>query len=190
MNAIEKLEEKLRTKLPGTKTELDRPGDPNATWWLDATHGDHSVTVEWRPSGGGFGLSSSEVEGFEGSDERIAAPGKALERALSLLRTGEQTKAPRIASLPELRAAKAIRQEKLAKTLGVKQAQVSKLERQGNMRLTTLKNFVGAMGGELEIRARFKDEAGDVIITGPWTKTKAKPKKPKASRGGRRSGGK
>lgn len=193
MNAIEELARKLRTELPGTKTQLDRPGDANGTWWLDAAHGDHSVTIEWRPAGSGFGLSSSDVEGFEGSDERIATSGKALKRALSLLVSGEKTQAPRTASLPELRAAKAIRQESLAQSLGVKQAQVSKLERQGNMRLTTLRNLVGALGGELEIRARFKDETGDVIITGPWTKAPAKAKsgrkKSRASHEGRRSRG-
>ncbi|HEY9595404.1 MAG TPA: XRE family transcriptional regulator, partial [Spirochaetia bacterium] len=75
---------------------------------------------------------------------------------------------PRAMALPALRAARALSQQKLASVLGVKQAQISKLERQVNMRLGTLRKFVRALGGQLEIRARFKDESGDVIIAGPW----------------------
>jgi transcriptional regulator with XRE-family HTH domain len=79
-----------------------------------------------------------------------------------------------------LRAAKAIPQERLARALGVKQAQVSKLERQDNMRLSTLRKLVGALGGELELRARFQDEPGDVILRGPWTRAAKAQVKPRA----------
>ena len=54
-------------------------------------------------------------------------------------------------------------QESLADILGVKQATVSKLERRTDMYISTLSRFIQAMGGTLEIRARFQD--GDVRIT-------------------------
>ena len=59
--------------------------------------------------------------------------------------------------LNELRAARKLTQEKLAENLHVKQAAVSKLERRADMYVSTLREFISAMGGELEITARFPD---------------------------------
>jgi transcriptional regulator with XRE-family HTH domain len=59
--------------------------------------------------------------------------------------------------LNELRAARKMTQEKLAENLRVKQAAVSKLERRADMYVSTLREFISAMGGELEITARFPD---------------------------------
>ena len=64
--------------------------------------------------------------------------------------------------LHELRQAMNLTQEELASTLNVKQATISKLERRTDMYISTLARFVEAMGGELEVRARFPD--GDVKI--------------------------
>lgn len=65
--------------------------------------------------------------------------------------------------LDELRAARALTQEHLSTLLGVKQSAVSKLERRADMCVSTLRQFIQAMGGTLEIRAVFPD--GDVRIT-------------------------
>ncbi len=79
-----------------------------------------------------------------------------------------------IAEMPlhEMRVARDLTQEHLAKLLKVKQASVSKLERRADMYVSTLRNFVRAMGGDLEITARFPD--GDIRIDqfdlGPSTK--------------------
>jgi hypothetical protein len=64
--------------------------------------------------------------------------------------------------LNELRAARRLTQEQLAAKLHVKQASVSKLERRADLYISTLRGYVEAMGGELEIVARFPD--GDVRI--------------------------
>jgi len=61
--------------------------------------------------------------------------------------------------LSELRAARLLTQESIAKTLGINQAAVSKMERRADMYISTLRNFIAAMGGELEITARFPDGA-------------------------------
>ena len=61
--------------------------------------------------------------------------------------------------LSELRAARQLTQESLAKSLGINQAAVSKMERRTDMYISTLRDFVVAMGGELEITARFPDGA-------------------------------
>jgi len=59
--------------------------------------------------------------------------------------------------LDELREARAMTQEHLAKILHVKQSAISKMERRTDMYVSTLQDFVKAMGGYLEIRAVFPD---------------------------------
>ncbi len=67
--------------------------------------------------------------------------------------------------LAELRAALDLTQEMLAGRLHVRQAAVSKIERRTDLHMSTLQQVVKAMGGELEIRARFPQ--GDVRISQP-----------------------
>jgi predicted XRE-type DNA-binding protein len=62
-------------------------------------------------------------------------------------------------ALDELRGARALTQEHLAEVLDVDQSAVSKLERRTDMHVSTLRAFIEAMGGELEIRANFPDRA-------------------------------
>ena len=59
--------------------------------------------------------------------------------------------------LAELRRALRLSQAELAQTLQVGQAAVAKLEKRTDMYVSTLRRFIEAMGGELEIVARFPD---------------------------------
>ena len=65
-------------------------------------------------------------------------------------------------ALGDLRQAMGITQERLAKALRINQAGVSKIERRSDIFVSTLRKAVRAMGGELEIRAKFR--TGDVKI--------------------------
>lgn len=65
--------------------------------------------------------------------------------------------------LQELRRARALSQTQLAQQLETTQPEVSKIESRTDMYVSTLRNFIQAMGGELEIIARFPD--GAVKIT-------------------------
>ncbi len=60
-------------------------------------------------------------------------------------------------NLTELRRARQLSQEEIAQILKIGQASVAKLERRTDMYVSTLRRFVEAMGGELEITARFPD---------------------------------
>ena len=57
--------------------------------------------------------------------------------------------------LHELHNAQELTQETLAKTLHVDQAAISRLERRTDMYISTLRNYIRGMGGELEIIATF-----------------------------------
>ena len=63
------------------------------------------------------------------------------------------------ATLRQLREARERSQEEVAKKLHINQAGVSKLERRTDMYLSTLRGYIEAMGGKLEIVARFPDHA-------------------------------
>jgi transcriptional regulator with XRE-family HTH domain len=63
------------------------------------------------------------------------------------------------ATLRQVREARERSQEEVAKQLHIKQAAVSKLERRTDMYLSTLRGLIEAMGGKLEIVARFPNQA-------------------------------
>lgn len=59
--------------------------------------------------------------------------------------------------LHELRRARGLSQKMLAEALHVQQPSVAKLERRTDMYISTLRSHIEAMGGELEVTARFPD---------------------------------
>ena len=68
-------------------------------------------------------------------------------------------------TLRELRHARKLTQVKMAKTLGVTQDSVSRLEKRSDLLLSTLRKTVEAMGGNLSLVAEFPDRA-PVILSG------------------------
>jgi DNA-directed RNA polymerase specialized sigma subunit len=62
-------------------------------------------------------------------------------------------------TLQELRKARERSQQIVGEILHVNQAAVSKIERRTDMYVSTLRSFIEAMGGELDIIARFPDHA-------------------------------
>ena len=61
------------------------------------------------------------------------------------------------ATLRQLREARDRSREQIAQTLGIPQAAVSKMERRTDMYISTLRGLIQAMGGKLEVTARFPD---------------------------------
>ena len=65
-------------------------------------------------------------------------------------------------ALQELRKTRHLSQQDLAKILKVNQAALSKMENQADMRISTLRKLLSAMGGSLKLVAEFSD--GEVVI--------------------------
>ena len=61
-------------------------------------------------------------------------------------------------ALNELRQAFELSQEEIAKRLKVNQPAISKIEKNTDMYISTLRRFIEAMGGELDITARFNNK--------------------------------
>jgi transcriptional regulator with XRE-family HTH domain len=64
-----------------------------------------------------------------------------------------------LSSMPlhELRRARDLSQEHVAAAMSQSQSAISRLERRSEMYISTLRRYVQALGGELEIVARFPD---------------------------------
>ena len=77
--------------------------------------------------------------------------------------------------LYELRQARQLSQEQLARELHVGQANVSKIERRTDVYISTLRSYVEAMGGELEITAKFPQGAVKIKQFETIEATPAKP---------------
>jgi DNA-binding XRE family transcriptional regulator len=65
--------------------------------------------------------------------------------------------------LNELRNARGLTQEMLAAALHIQQPAIAKMEKRTDMYISTLRSHIRAMGGELEITAKFPD--GSVKIS-------------------------
>jgi len=59
--------------------------------------------------------------------------------------------------LDELRRARGLSQKMLAETLNIQQPAIAKLERRTDMYISTLRSHIEAMGGQLEVVARFPE---------------------------------
>ena len=67
-------------------------------------------------------------------------------------------------TLQELRQALLLTQEKVAKLLSIDQANVSRLEKRSDLMLSTLREYVAAMGGELQLVAKFPDRPPVTLV--------------------------
>jgi DNA-binding XRE family transcriptional regulator len=89
--------------------------------------------------------------------DQVLASLPAKRRAKIERRAGE------LATLKDLRHAVERTQEDLAASLGVGQDTVSRIERRSDILLSTLRRYVAAMGGKLELVARFPNRPPLVI---------------------------
>lgn len=75
--------------------------------------------------------------------------------------------------LRQLRAARALTQESLANALGVRQSEISKIEKRTDVYLSTLASYIRAMGGELELCAVFPK--GKIVRINQFSRLSSKP---------------
>jgi hypothetical protein len=71
---------------------------------------------------------------------------------------------PPTATLAQIRTARGFSQAAVGTRLGMNQSEVSRLERRGDVRLSTLRAYVEALGGWLRPMVRWPDDPGEVEI--------------------------
>lgn len=65
--------------------------------------------------------------------------------------------------LQQLRERRGISQQTLAAKLAIRQPTLSKLERQSDIKISTLKRVIEALGGKLIVRAQFKQFEANLV---------------------------
>ena len=99
-------------------------------------------------------------------------------------RIAERKRAMELAlALADAREAADVSQRELADRLDVSQANVSRIENQKDIHLSTLASYVGALGGRLEVEAVFKDQRVSLLDL-----VAADEKKTRSAQHGRRTG--
>jgi DNA-binding Xre family transcriptional regulator len=68
-------------------------------------------------------------------------------------------------TLDELRKDRKMTQGKLALAMKIEQSEVSRLEKRAEVKLRTLRNYVSALGGHIEIHAVFPDKNVELALT-------------------------
>ena len=84
-------------------------------------------------------------------------------------------------TLRELRTARKLTQVRMARTLGITQDSVSRLEKRTDLLLSTLRKTVEAMGGNLSLVAEFPDRPPVVLAGIAQDDTLAAPRKRRSS---------
>lgn len=101
-----------------------------------------------------FNELRAELHARPGAAEAVAAAAHRLDDEL----------AAHAATLAQIRRARRLTQVQLAQALGISQPEVSRVEHQADLVLSTLHSYIDAMGGELRLVAHF-DDTDDVTLT-------------------------
>lgn len=157
---IEQLKQLLAGKLPQSRIKVDEPEHVGGNYWVDVSIGKRRHTLEYRP-GKGFGLFHKDAGYGEGPAEIYRTPARAAQRLAQLLST-RKSNSNRL-EMKDIRELYGHSQVKLAQKAGVKQPAISRFEKRGEVKLSTLAATIKALGGKLEVRAHFKD--ADVPIS-------------------------
>jgi hypothetical protein len=151
---IEHLRQLLAGKLPQSRIKVDEPEHAGGSYWVDVRIGKKRRTLEYRP-GTGFGLFHEDAGYGEGPAEIYRTPERAVRRLVQL--TSIRNSNARYPGLKDIRELYGHSQVTLARKAGVKQPAISRFEKRGEVKLSTLAATIKALGGKLEVRAHFED---------------------------------
>lgn len=162
MNDLEQLRERLANRFPDASLTIDTPDTDTGTWFLDVSLQGHLVVVQWRADRG-FGITTPTRDDFGSKPHELyACADAAYERAVNLLLS--QTSTIPGLTLQEIRDSRHLSQAEIANRLQINQGAVSRMERRSDMRLGTLRTLISAMGGELQLLARFPDRTVEIQV--------------------------
>ncbi len=157
MNPITNLRTYIENGYPKAILTLDQPLRQDGIWSLDVILTGKHLIIEWGADSG-FGISLATSDGFgEGADEKLATVDLAQKRVDQFLTTNELPAPPMPILLTRLREERGLTQQGLAERLGVRQSTISGIERRNDIQFSTLRRFIEALGGSLEVLAMFPD---------------------------------
>lgn len=133
------------------KFHIDTPIDPAGEWWIDLSIGDYSTTIAWQADKG-FGIYTSDDDAYGARpDEVFREPELAAKRLKQLAaKTGQSAM-----RLSDVRKLLDKPQTLLAGSLKKDQGAISKLERQNDALLSSVKSYIEALGGKVKLVVQF-----------------------------------
>jgi transcriptional regulator with XRE-family HTH domain len=175
MNQIENLRDELQRRFPDGTFRMSPPVRAEDQWTLDIRYKDRWLVVDWTPPAR-FAVSSASENTLygEGPDELYSDSEETLIRIGELLATEERASPPLPALLSRIREDRGVTQAQLAQRMDIAQATVSGMERRKDIQLSTLQRFIEALGGVLQVVARFQG-ASYVVQTGERAQLEKRP---------------
>jgi len=162
MNDLEHLKERLAVRFPDATLTIDKAETATGSWWLDAELLGHAVVIEWRADRG-FGVSTPTPDDYGSKPHEVYETADAAYcRVVDLLLSQTWT-VPGL-TLQQIRDSRHLSQAEIASRLRINQGAVSRMERRSDMRLGTLRTLISAMGGELQLLARFPDRTVEIQV--------------------------
>lgn len=169
---MRKLAKRLQVRFPKALIDLDAPHEADGIWFLDATIGKHTVSLQWQRGSKGIGITSTAEPGYgEGAHEIATRADSAFDRTVQLLLARGRTRTPEPMGLCDMRRLQGVSQVQLAAAMHIRQSSVSKLEQRDDLLLSSLKALIEGLGGRLQVRASFPDGRSCLLDIPP---TKAK----------------
>jgi DNA-binding XRE family transcriptional regulator len=163
-SAVTRFESLVRELLPKARVSVEEPAEAHGSFWIDVHVGGRRHTVEYRPEQG-FGFFHRDTGFGEGPAEIYRNANRASLRLAQV--ATKKGKASEL-DLKNIRALYGMSQVELAKKAGVKQPAISRFEKRGEVKLSTLAETIRALGGKMEVRAHFSDATIPVSV--PTTK--------------------
>ncbi len=156
--------------LPGATVEVDQPSREDGEWWFDIRLDGAETQVSWT-SRQGYGVYLGEAGYGERPSETYGDARLVARRLQQIVGNGSADAAPSPMGMGQVRRLLGRTQADIAAALHIGQANVSRLEARTNPTLGSMRALIEAMGGQLEVRARFPDL--DVPIALPDSETDA-----------------
>ncbi len=165
MSPIDEIKDALAAEFPEAEIVVRKADDPKGIQFLNVFADDLEIAVEWKTDRG-FGLScfrsdSDALDGAFDTPDEWYKSAKAVTHRISSLLIDEQTTRAVQKCIGEIRRELGVSQEQLSAAMEITQASYSKQERRTDMKLSTLRKALEAMGCVMRIEVRLP-ESNDV----------------------------
>ncbi|MFZ2871600.1 helix-turn-helix domain-containing protein [Zavarzinia sp.] len=142
--------------LPGAAVNVDQPSRNDGEWWFDIKLDGAETQVSWT-SWRGYGVYLGEPGYGERPSETYGDARLVVRRLQQIVGNRNSGAVLTPMGMGQVRRLLGRTQADIAAALHIGQANVSRLEGRANPTLGSIRALIEAMGGQLEVRAKFPD---------------------------------
>lgn len=163
--------EQLAIDLPkSVKKNFEKSLTEDGTSWLDIfLNNDQRLAIEWNPRLG-YGLYINPDNSFGSGPDEVYRNLDILDRRIKMILDTRQKEI----SIKDLRKLSGKTQSFISEVTGKGQPSISKLENQRDFQLSTLEEYISALGGYINISVHFKDFDIPIDLFDPTDSTNKK----------------